>query len=400
MIRSGRFLFFAVLLGVLFSCQREENEPARPAGTFLSATELSRYDTTFVRMIVNGIEGIGRVTIAYNVVAEKIVYLTTDPDGKVVEASGLLVMPETLGSFPLLSIQHGTIARRQDVSSADPMLNEGVVALISGVGGYITLIPDYLGLGVSKEMHPYLMRDILAGNVTDMIVAVREHIRQQGATDDGQLYLAGYSEGGYVTLAAHRALEMNGAPEGLQVVASAPMAGSYDLKLTVDTILSYGVYHSPAFIAYILYAYDHFYHWNRLEEIFREPYASLIPGLFDGTHTTGDINDRLPVEIDQLLQADFMKAWYAGQTPWLLEALRGNSLLDWGPSAPVRLYHGDQDHTVPFWNAVKACEELRNHGGEHIGLVTIAGGNHDSSVIPSFTGALHWFDSLRTVAVR
>ncbi len=393
-------MFFGLMLGVLFSCQREETEPVLPAGTFSGATVLSSYDTTFIRMIVNGIEGIGTVTLAYNVVAERIIYLTTDPDGKVVPASGLLVMPTATGSFPMLSIQHGTIARRTDVSSQDPMLNEGVVALISGSGGYITLIPDYLGLGVSQEMHPYLMRDILAGNVTDMITAVREHLRRQGSSDDGQLYLAGYSEGGYVTLAAHRAIEMNGGPEGLQVVASAPMAGSYDLTLTVDTILSYGVYHSPAFIAYILYAYDHYYRWNRLDEIFCEPYASTIPGMFDGTHTTGDINGRLPVEIDQLLQADFMEAWETGQTPWLLEALRENSLLDWGPSAPVRLYHGDQDHTVPYWNAVKAREELSKQGGQHISLVSIAGGNHDSSVIPSFTGALHWFDSLRTVTAR
>ncbi len=400
MMRSGRFLLFAVLLGVLFSCQREETEPVMPAGTFLSATALSSYDTTFVRMIVNGIEGIGQVTLAYNVAAVRIIYLTTDPDGEVLPASGLLVMPAATGPFPVLSIQHGTIARRQDVSSEDPMLNEGVVALISGAGGYITLIPDYLGLGVSKVMHPYLIRDVLAGNVTDMILAVREYLRRQGSSDDGHLYLAGYSEGGYVTLAAHRAIEMNGGPEGLQVVASAPMAGSYDLKLTMDTILSYGVYQSPAFIAYTLYAYDHYYHWNRLQEIFREPYASLIPGLFDGAHTAGDINGQLPVEIDQLLQADFMKDWETGQMPWLLEALRENSLLDWGPAAPVRLYHGDQDHTVPYWNAVKAREELCKQGGQHISLVTIAGGNHDSSVIPSFTGALHWFDSLRTVAAR
>lgn len=384
----------------LGACHREESEPSLPAGTFLSGTAINSYDTTFIRMIVKGIPGIGNVNLSHNVAAVRILYLTENPEGKVVPASGLLVVPAGTGSFPLLSIQHGTIARREDVSSQDPMLNEGVVALISGAEGYITLIPDYLGLGVSKELHPYLIRDVLAGNVTDMITAVREYLSRQGVSDDGHLFLAGYSEGGYVTLAVHRALEVTGAPEGMQVVASAPMAGSYDLKLTVDTILSYGIYHSPAFIAYTLYAYDHFYHWDKLQEIFRDPYATQIPGLFDGTHTTGYINDRLPVEIDQLLRKDFMEAYHAGHTPWLLEALQENSLLDWGPSAPVRLYHGDRDHTVPFWNAVKARDELCRHGGEDVGLVVIAGGNHDSSVIPSFTGALHWFDSLRVAAAR
>jgi len=398
MKKKETILWAVLFLMFLVSCHREEEEPPLPAGTFLSGTVISSYDTSFIRKIVNGIPGIGSVTLTYNVTAVRVIYLTTDPEGEVVRASGLLVMPAGTGSFPLLSIQHGTIARREDVSSQDPMLNEGVVALISGAEGYITLIPDYLGLGVSEEMHPYLIRDILAGNVTDMITAVRDYVRQQDLSDDGHLFLAGYSEGGYVTLAVHRALEMTGASGGMRVVASAPMAGSYDLKLTVDTILSYGVYNSPAFIAYTLNAYDHFYHWDRMQEIFRDPYATMIPGLFDGTHTTGYINDRLPVQVDSLLRGDFITAYYAGETPWLLEALRENSLLDWGPSAPVRLYHGDQDHTVPYWNAVKAREELCDQGGAHITLVTIAGGNHDSSVIPSFTGALHWFDSLRTAA--
>jgi len=398
MKKKETILWAVLFLMFLVSCHREEEEPPLPAGTFLSGTVISSYDTSFIRKIVNGIPGIGSVTLTYNVTAVRIIYLTTDPEGEVVRASGLLVMPAGTGSFPLLSIQHGTIARRQDVSSQDPMLNEGVVALISGAEGYITLIPDYLGLGVSEGMHPYLIRDVLAGNVTDMITAVRDYVGRQDLSDDGHLFLAGYSEGGYVTLAVHRALEMTGASGGIRVVASAPMAGSYDLKLTVDTILSYGVYNSPAFIAYTLNAYDHFYHWDRMQEIFREPYATMIPGLFDGTHTTGYINDRLPVQVDSLLRGDFITAYYAGETPWLLEALRENSLLDWGPSAPVRLYHGDQDHTVPYWNAVKAREELCDRGGAHITLVTIAGGNHDSSVIPSFTGAIHWFDSLRTAA--
>ncbi len=387
--------WLVLLLVIIFSCDRGEKGVSLRPGMLVSDTVVGHYDTAFVRLIVRGIEGVGRVTLRYDVAAVRLVYLTRDAEGKVVPASGLLVVPECTGSFPLLSVQHGTVARRENVPSQDPLLNEGVVSLITGSEGYVTLIPDYLGLGVSREMHPYLMRDVLSGNVTDMIMAVLEYIRGRGLTIDGTLYLAGYSEGGYVTMAVHRAMELYGAPGGLEVMASAPMAGSYDLKLTVDTILSYGVYRSPAFIAYTLCAYDRFYHWNRLAAIFRAPYAAMIPGLFDGAHTIGEINNRLPVQIDSLLRGDFTAAYEAGGTPWLTEVLQANSLLDWVPAAPVRLYHGDRDMTVPYWNAVKAKEELLRLGGKEVTLVTIEGGNHDSSVTPSFIGAVHWFDSLR-----
>ncbi len=397
-----RKLFLFGFLGwfvVLVSCHHDQEEPLQH-GTYINNTNVGRYDTVFIRELINRVGDIGPVSLRYNVSAVRIYYLSDTPEGVAVTVSGLLVLPQAEGTYPLMSIQHGTIIKRSDVSSRDPLKNEGVVGLIAASEGYITCIPDYLGLGVSEEMHPYLVGDVLAGNVTDMILAVRVYLKLNGFADNGELFLAGYSEGGYVTMAAHRALETGTAPEGLHVAASAPMAGPYDLKTTIDTILSYGTYKSPAFIAYFLTAYNEVYGWHRLHEIFREPYASMIPDLFDGKHSTEEINDILPEEIDSLLNPEFLDGYFHGNDPELTAALEKNTLLGWGPEAPVRMYHGDQDHTVPYWNSVRALEDLRQHGGRHVEMVTVAGGDHGSSVVPSFTGALHWFDSLRVGGSR
>ncbi len=384
-----------ILLFVLSaSCHREEEQQLQN-GALLSTKPIATYDTTFIRGIINSVDNIGTISLQYKVLALKVQYLTLDPAGVVVKASGLLIVPVVAGAYPLLSIQHGTIIKRSEVSSNDPMLNEGVIGLITASEGYVTCIPDYLGLGDSQEMHPYLIGDVLAGNVADMIRAVRSYMKNHELAETGELYLAGYSEGGYVTMATHRFLETERPLDDLPVTASAPMAGPYDLKTTVDTILSYKSYKSPAFIAYVLTAWNDIYQWNRLDEIFNEPYASMMPGLFDGTHTTHEINEQLPDSIADLIRPGFLESYLTGKDPELLEALQQNTLLGWGPRAPVRLFHGDADHTVPYRNAVVAKADMLSHGAADVTLVTIKGGTHGTSVVPAFTGALHWIDSLR-----
>ena len=213
--------------------------------------------------------------------------------------------------------------------------------------------------------------------------------------ETGELFLAGYSEGGYVTMAAHRYLQLDEPGAGFTVTASAPMTGPYNLKMTVDTILSYGVYKSPAFIAYFLTAYNEVYGWNRLQDIFNDPYADRVPSLFDGSYTTSDINRQLPDSLELLLRPEFIQDYRNGKEPALMEALQKNTLLGWSPDAPVRMFHGSDDHTVPYRNSVSVRNDMLQHGAARIDLVTVPGGTHATSVIPAFTGMLHWFDSLR-----
>jgi len=51
-------------------------------------------------------------------------------------------------------------------------------------------------------------------------------------SDSGKLFITGYSEGGYVAMATHKALQAAGAP----VTASAPMSGPYALEAFGDAV--------------------------------------------------------------------------------------------------------------------------------------------------------------------
>jgi len=69
-------------------------------------------------------------------------------------------------------------------------------------------------------------------------------------------------------------------------------------------------------------------------------------------------------------------------------------LLNWTPSTPIRFYHGDSDEFVPYENSVSARNYFRSKGA-NAELITIPGGTHATSVLPSIVGAIEWFETLR-----
>lgn len=128
-----------------------------------------------------------------------------------IPVSGLLGIPQNDPKTPsLLSLQHGTIIGSEGAPSNYPNSQaESGLNLIASLG-FVTIMPDYIGYGVSKNiMHPYFDKKYSAQSVVGMIKAVKEYLKKQEISVSGRLFLLGYSEGGYTTMAAQQAIETN-----------------------------------------------------------------------------------------------------------------------------------------------------------------------------------------------
>ena len=79
-------------------------------------------------------------------------------------------MPRREGPSPLLSYQHGTLIEK---SRAPSQSGPDVIALSLSADGYLTAVPDYLGLGASPGLHPYLHAALLATSIVDFLRAAR-----------------------------------------------------------------------------------------------------------------------------------------------------------------------------------------------------------------------------------
>jgi len=131
-----------------------------------------------------------------------------------------------------------------------------------------------------------------------------------------------------------------------------------------------------------------------LQEIFKAPYGSRIPELFDGTNTYSEIAGELPGTLSDLIREDFMEGCMNGTQTKVLAAIEENTLLDWAPRAPIRFYHGDADEVVPYQNAVTAVDNLRVSGGTSVELITIPNGTHETAAEPAIMNMIEWINGL------
>ena len=163
----------------------------------------------------------------------KLTYVSNDANkgSDTFNASGLLIVPYSVeddanNSAPWVVLSHGTI-----VDNASAPTNNLGKGLLEASLGFITLVPDYIGFGESyssdpsTRIHPYIIGSSYASDGVNMMNAAKSVLSTMGITP-GRLYLKGYSEGGYATLALQKELETNHSST-YTVTASAPSAGPY-----------------------------------------------------------------------------------------------------------------------------------------------------------------------------
>lgn len=335
----------------------------------------------------------------YDVNLYKLVYRTLDPWGGMVHASGLMGLPAGLpGSLPLVALAHGTETRKEDVpSNPDYSLTPSAAAIFASSGGYGVVAPDFLGLGDSPGLHPYLHAASEATCALDAMRAARAAVGFYGAAFDQDLFLAGYSQGGHVTMALHRLIEARHAAE-FPVTACAPMAGPYDLSgTTVPFVLNISTPGSAhvAYLPYTLLSMDLVYDvWSDPAGVFVSPYDVTVFELFDGAHDAVQIGMSLPPIPRNVLVPAYLSAVLSDENHPLNRAIRDNDLCDWAPIAPLRMYHGSNDSVVPFANAEVAYDRMYALGG-NVNYVNVGPYDHGSALAPCIHGARLWFDSLR-----
>ena len=330
----------------------------------------------------------------YNMSMYSIEYEIEDPRGFIDTLSGLVSFPvDHTKSFPIASYQHGTTIDDQNVPSVTGMsMSNQEVSLISMImssSGYIIMLPDYVGLGSSGGYHPYIIADTYTPAITNMVRAVKQ---MSGELDNensfmynNQLYLLGYSEGGYATMAAQRHIEYSLMGE-FNLTASFPMAGPYDLSGTmVDFYLSINYYPQPYYVANVLFNHlDYYDSLDNLGQFFLPFWADTLAGLFDGTHSGTFINSLMPENPLEILLPDVINDFSENNENLFRLTLEENTLLDWTPITPIYLIHAMGDDIIPIANAQVAYNTFISNGAESVHLVELplsAGGHEDAAPV-------------------
>jgi len=337
----------------------------------------------------------------YSLEMQKITYQSIGADGLSHTMSGLLILPRAIlgarPSVPILMYQHGTEPYRpfspsqyllhQDRPADYP---EVMVAAAIAAGGYAVAMTDYEGLGDSTGTQPYVNGAVLARQVIDMLRASRDRIATATSpcTWNNQLFLMGYSEGGYVTLTTTRELQLRHSAE-FTVTAAAPLSGPHDLSGTMRTqMLSNTPSKAPYFLPFLLSGYN--YSYGTQSNIFSpstalvSPFSSTLPALFTGTTPSDQINvamgmsygpvsliipkNVLTTSFTSLLSTDTSAGSafsFLRQNDSFRDPLNGEAT--WRPTVPIRMYHHASDDLVPYGNSQVAFDAFSTVGGKRHG---------------------------------
>lgn len=349
-----------------------------------------------------------------DVAVHRIRYATVDGANAATTASGALMVPlggdpQCNGARPILLYAHGTTTDRAfDMTNlqGDPNGEALIMAALFASQGYIVVAPNYAGYDVSSlPYHPYLVADQQSKDMIDALTAARSAFPTAAApatVDSGRLFITGYSQGGYVAMATHRAMQ----DAGMSVTASAPMSGPYAMAAFVDAIFAGRVSSGATVSATLLItAYQKAYGnvYAGTADVFEAQYAGGIESLLPSTTPRSQLyaQGRLPKDAlfsstppdlafadvtpattpaslapifalgfgtDNLVKNSFRLSYLldaqtnpdggwpttttgiAAATPGirLRQALKQNDLRNWAPTAPTLLCGGNADPTV-FW---------------------------------------------------
>jgi pimeloyl-ACP methyl ester carboxylesterase len=393
------FILLFALVGLWFleSCSDEEPEPPAEPITLVSFDEVFSRTKEEIEILI-GIAGVEELNkyMEYDITVYTVTYRTKYLEEEII-ASGLIVFPDFTGEIPMLSFQHGTITRHLDAPTSD--LNfYGILSSFSSAG-YIFCIPDLLGFGSSTDiLHPYYHYESTADPVVDILKAAKELSEVLNYKFDGNVFLAGYSEGGYATMAGHKMMEET-SPTGLNLLASAPASGGYYLKGMQEYFFSQENYQQPYYLGYVAMSYRQVYEVSSiLTDIFKEPYSTDMPDLFDGTLTGGQINENLTNVMADLLQPDILTNIDTDpKYKYLNDAFAINSLHEFVPKKQMTMYHGTADITVPFQNSLDTYNSMIQLGAspDILSLIPLQDDTHESGIFPYIIHVIETFDALK-----
>ena len=408
---KGRWVFLIILFtGLTFSACKDSNDPVPPEETnyqYFVSSELNTFVTAqeikqklaFAQSVFPQVAPFVPL-VKHNIEVQEIIYHTGFQDQDI-EASGLVFLPKTAGDYPVLSLQLGTNTQHSQAPSVK--LSTEMQFMLESVAsmGFIVVVPDYIGFGISANLpHPYLHAQSTTQSILDMLRAMKEYSSKDKvvAKPSKDLFLYGYSQGGWATMLLQKEIETK-YPTEFSLIASSCAAGPYSLEFMNRYISGKTDYPMPYFLAYLLNAYTSIgLVTNPLSDFVQAPYAALIPGLYDGNKSGSTINAALTTIIANLLTADYREHFAtSAKFAAFYGALIANSVAPWEISTPTKLFHGAKDELIPAAMSENTLAELKTAGtpDAKIQLIMVPDVGHSDGMVPVSILTVLWFLELK-----
>lgn len=307
-------------------------------------------------------------------------------------ATGLIAIPDLPGaSFPLVSYQHGTVYGKQEVPSFIAQSPETALMVAQFAGqGYVVIGADYFGLGLSTEPEGYMVKASHQQATADMLAASRQVLAAL-KIDTPKLYLAGWSQGGFVTMALLEKLEA----EGVKVDAAATASAPVDIYVALSGFLDFPRPNDASWVTslFILssFSFENYYGAPGLAralltdetyEIARKAYAREP---YDPA--------AIPTDLKKLIRPAYFDPQFFAESAYG-RLVKATTAYRWVIQSPVRNYYGEADEVITpgLGQLAQTYQRAMGTGNPAVEAVSTGKTTHRGTFATAVPQWKAWFD--------
>ncbi len=321
-------------------------------------------------------------------------------------ASGMFAVPAIKNTkFPILIYEHGTANDRNSVPSKD---DNQVLAAVLGSYGYICVFPDYIGLGISKGLHPYLDPKSESWATIDMLKAVKKLKDEKVLNYNNQLFVTGYSQGGHAAMATSRGLQ----DIQVEVTASAPMSGPYSISKEMKSFtLSDREYRFCGYLGSVFlsakYVHPDLLAELSVEDAFKPDFAKIVNRFASEEIDLNTMNKAMinllskegeKIIPNRMLKDEVKQKVLEDPEYSLNKALKRMDVCDWKPEFPLKMIYCKADDQVTYRNAVYTDSLMKVNGAKDVSAVDVfSAGNHGSCFNFALLNMLKFFGEYQKI---
>ncbi|MBR0965827.1 prolyl oligopeptidase family serine peptidase [Bradyrhizobium diazoefficiens] len=326
----------------------------------------------------------------------RVTYASVVPErgNKPTVTSGLLAVPDVDGkSLPMVTYQHGTVYGKQEVPSFPEQSPETQLMIAQFAGqGYVVIGADYFGLGTSTEPEGYMVKASHQQATYDMLIASRAVLDHLELTAT-KLFLAGWSQGGFVTMAMLEKLEQSGIKVDAAATASAPV----DVFVALNGFLSFPRKNDASWVnsLFILSAFS-FENYYGVPGLARSLIADAYYDVSRKAYQREPFNAAdVPTDLHKLIRADYFDPQFFAASAYG-RLVAQTQAYRWIVKSPVRNYFGESDEAISVGLGQLAMTYQRAIGNGNPAVEAISTGSttHRGTFATAVPKWKAWFDGL------
>lgn len=344
--------------------------------------------------------------LTHSVKTYRVRYETQDR-GRVVEATGLVVFPDSPGLSPRTAVYlHPTTGLEDFCAPSARDLTHAAIPIVLASLGYAVAAPDYLGQNgmgtASPDLHPYLIAEPTAVASLDMVRAMWAFADGAGdpeldVSPQAEAVLVGPSQGGGAVFWVERyAPEYLPALEPIGAVVSVPILDLLEWSRLGSQELVRGTVGIPP----VLYAMREWYGApDPLEDVVLPHQVELLEAVIASECPVPEIPDDV-FDTSDVFTAEWLAA-IAGDDvdafePWrcmLAESSVSEAPVSEGTGVPTLAVLGQADQTALLAQQERAIADMCE-SGHRIVTKTCANGTHVDTVLQSLGLQLEALDRI------